>query len=196
MSHVAGSPREFVHEHADLPVKGKSLLAEAYRSRETLLRNNLEEADSYNQADYGDFPSVAAVPMGKHGVLAVGSLEPPAVSFFDRRLIEVLGAYGAAVLDRLNNEQALRDERDLLGLLLEISPDAVVRLDRYGTFFQASGHVKEVVEAEEEEILSRTYNDPEWNIIDPHGGEMPDEKLPFSRIVRTGPLRPGHSDLD
>ncbi|PSQ58466.1 MAG: hypothetical protein BRD27_06275, partial [Bacteroidetes bacterium QH_10_64_19] len=104
-------------------------------------------------------------------------------------VVKVAGAH-QDITERKRAEQALRGERDLLRRLLEISPNAIVRLDREGTLVQANGQVEEVLGAEEEEVLGRTYNDPAWNLTRPDGSPIPEEELPFAQIRSTGePVR-------
>ncbi|MEF8817081.1 MAG: PAS domain S-box protein [Salinibacter sp.] len=188
--HVADATRTFMPARPDVPVDGDSAMAEVYRSGQTLAVGDLETAEAEPRHDYGDLRSVVVAPMGEHGTFAVASPEPEAISTFDTHLIEVLSTYATVILDRLDRTQALQEERDLLGRVLETSPNAIVRVDRDGTFIEANGQIQEVLGASKEKIIGRTYNDSGWDITAPDGSRVPEEELPFFQIMSTGePVR-------
>jgi PAS domain S-box-containing protein len=106
--HVAESTFEFMPERPDFDIDGTSAVAAVYRSGETLVVEDVAEVETEDPHDYGDLRSVVVVPMGEHGTFAVASPEPEAISEFDRHLIEVLGTYATAVLDRIEKEATLQ----------------------------------------------------------------------------------------
>ena len=107
----------------------------------------------------------------------------------DGEIVKVAGAL-QDITERKEVEEALRKERNLQSRLLEISPDAIVRLDSEGTFVQADGRTQEVLGAGEEEILGRTCDDLGWKITALDGSPIPYEELPFVRVLSTGePVR-------
>ncbi|WP_199774274.1 PAS domain S-box protein [Salinibacter altiplanensis] len=185
-SHVADRTRTFMPPRPNVPVDGDSAVAEVYRSGQPLAVEDLDTAEVEPRHDYGDLRSVVVAPMGGHGTFAVASPEPRAIGTFDTHLIEVLGTYATVILDRLDQTQALQDERDLLGRVLETSPNAIVRVDRDGTFIEANGQVEEVLGAGREEIVGRTYNDAEWGITALDGSRVPEDELPFVQVISTG----------
>ncbi|MCS3698850.1 PAS domain S-box-containing protein [Salinibacter ruber] len=184
--HVSEATREFMPERPAFDVDGDSAVAEVYRSGDTLAISDLEAVDVEDPHDYGDLRSVVVVPMGAHGTFAVSSPDPGAISEFDARLIEVLGSYATVVLDRLDRETSLREERDLLNRLLSTSPAAIVMLDEEGAFVRANERAQEVMGLEEAEVAERAFNDPEWGITTLDGRPIPDAELPFRRVLRTG----------
>jgi len=125
--------------------------------------------------------------LGYGFLLAAGGLflipapgsEPPIV-------LGIMAVLGLTISVSVQRRLTVREQRDLLDRLVETSPNAIVRLDAEGTFVQASGQVEEVLGAGEEEILGRTYDDSEWSISAPDGGDMPEETLPFARVMSTG----------
>jgi PAS domain S-box-containing protein len=183
--HVSEATREFMPERPAFDVDGDSAVAEVYRSGDTLAISDLEAVDVEDPHDYGDLRSVVVVPMGTHGTFAVSSPDPGAISEFDARLIEVLGSYATVVLDRLDRETSLREERDLLNRLLSTSPAAIVLLDEEGVFVRANERAQEVMGLEEAEVAERAFNDPEWGITTLDGRPIPDAELPFRRVLRT-----------
>ncbi|WP_272502895.1 ATP-binding protein [Salinibacter ruber] len=102
----------FMPERPDFNIEGDSAVAEVYRSGTTLAVEDVEEMEMDDPAAHGDLRSVVVVPIGEHGTFAVASPEPGAISGFDTHLIEVLGSYATATLDRLDREKALRAAKE------------------------------------------------------------------------------------
>ncbi len=96
----------------------------------------------------------------------------------------MLGTYATAVLDRLDRENRLREERDLLDQLLSTSPAAIVLLDEAGNFVRVNERAKEVLGIERSEVIERAFDDPEWGITTVDGRPIPDADLPFRRVLR------------
>ncbi|MCS3638539.1 PAS domain S-box-containing protein [Salinibacter ruber] len=184
VAHVAEATREFMPERPPFDVDGDSAVAEVYRSGDTLTISDLQATEVEDPHDYGALRSVVVVPMGAHGTFAVASPDPGAISEFDIRLIEVLGTYATAVLDRLDRENRLREERDLLDQLLSTSPAAIVLLDEAGNFVRVNERAKEVLGIERSEVTERAFDDPEWGITTVDGRPIPDADLPFRRVLR------------
>ncbi|MCS3703709.1 ATP-binding protein [Salinibacter ruber] len=109
---VAETTFTFMPERPDFNIEGDSAVAEVYRSGATLAVEDVEEMEMDDPAAHGDLRSVVVVPIGEHGTFAVASLEPGAISGFDTHLIEVLGSYATATLDRLDREKALRAAKE------------------------------------------------------------------------------------
>ncbi len=184
VAHVAEATREFMPERPPFDVDGDSAVAEVYRSGDTLTISDLQATEVEDPHDYGALRSVVVVPMGAHGTFAVASPDPGAIGAFDIRLIEVLGTYATAVLDRLDRENRLREERDLLDQLLSTSPAAIVLLDEAGNFVRVNERAKEVLGIERSEVTERAFDDPEWGITTVDGRPIPDADLPFRRVLR------------
>ena len=171
-----------------LGLEGPSLGARVYHSGETVVAEDLSEVES--EVDLGDLGAGACVPLGDHGVLSVASAQTGGIDDFDVRLLELLGAHAATVLDRIEREETLRAERDFLDRILETSPVAIAVFNPEGEFVQASGRAEEMIGLERDEITDRTYNDPAWDVTTPEGEPIPDEELPFARVMATGePVR-------
>ncbi|WP_324755825.1 hybrid sensor histidine kinase/response regulator [Haloarcula sp. GH36] len=81
---------------------------------------------------------------------------------------------------------AVSQQRHRLEQILKTVPSCVVQLDSDGRFVFANQRAEQVLGLEREAVTDRTYNDPEWRIRDLEGDEIPDEKLPFRRVVDTG----------
>jgi PAS domain S-box-containing protein len=79
-----------------------------------------------------------------------------------------------------------RTRRHRLEQVLKTVPGCVVQLDTDGQFVYANRRAKEVLGLEQSEVTDRTYNDPEWDIQDLDGDSIPDEELPFRRVVDSG----------
>ena len=110
---VQTSPQVSEHMPARRPpvdVDGESLLAEVYREEEPRVVDDVQGIDA--QLDYGATRAAACFPVGAYGTIAVGQLEKESIDSFDVGLIEVLAAHVAVVLDRLEQEDALRTAKE------------------------------------------------------------------------------------
>ena len=105
---IQHSPKVFEHMPTRPPVDvgGSSLIAEAYRSGEPRVVDDLSAVEG--PLEYGAARAAAFFPMGEHGIISVGELQAGAIDAFDTGLMEVLAAHAGVVLARLDQEQALR----------------------------------------------------------------------------------------
>jgi len=80
--------------------------------------------------------------------------------------------------------------------ILKTVPGCVVQLDTEGRFTYANRRAEEVLGLEQSAVVGRAYNDPEWEIRDPHGKPIPDEELPFRQVRDSGePLYDYHHSI-
>ncbi|MFX0092921.1 MAG: PAS domain S-box protein [Candidatus Hodarchaeota archaeon] len=83
------------------------------------------------------------------------------------------------------DEARLRQERDLLRHVTEMSPIGITIVDGEGKISFANKRAEDVLGLTRDKITSRTYNDPQWQITDFEGNPFPDSELPFSRVKTT-----------
>jgi len=109
---VQHSPKVSEHMPARpaVEIEGESLLAKAYEKGEPHVVEDLHAVD--DPVDYGAARAGAFFPIGEHGLISVGGMEMEAIDSFDSGLIEVLAAHAAVVLDRLDQEDALREAKE------------------------------------------------------------------------------------
>lgn len=150
--------------------------AEARSRIESALDQCVEEGEPYDL----ELPLVTAEG-DRRWVRAVGA---PAEET-DGAVTKVAGAF-QDITERKEVEADLREERDFLDRILKTNPDAIVCLDREGTFVQASDRSKEVLGMDKDEIIGRTFNDSAWRLETLEGDPIPDDDLPFAQIMDTG----------
>jgi PAS domain S-box-containing protein len=90
-----------------------SIAGQAYRAREAERYGNVQEADRPFNADT-PFRSELYLPLGDHGVFILSSTEPDAFDATDEALAHVLASNVETALDRVEQRQQLRRERDKL----------------------------------------------------------------------------------
>ena len=90
-----------------------------------------------------------------------------------------------AVVARRSATEAART-RQRLTQVLKTVPACVVQFDREGRFVFANERAVEVLGLERSDVTDRTYNDPAWEIRDLDGEPIPDEELPFRRVLESG----------
>jgi PAS domain S-box-containing protein len=69
---------------------------------------------------------------------------------------------------------------------METSPVCITMANREGQIIFANPGAEEVLGMPEDEITQLTYNAPDWHITDFDGRSIPDEQLPFRRVMETG----------
>ncbi|MFB6278433.1 MAG: PAS domain S-box protein [Salinibacter sp.] len=92
-----------------LEVEGESLGAQALRSGEIIVENDLPGVQ--NEIDYGDLQSAACVPIGERGVLYLGHVDTGCFDTFDLHLLDVLATHATVVFDRIEREEELLDAK-------------------------------------------------------------------------------------
>ncbi|MCS4136441.1 PAS domain S-box protein [Salinibacter ruber] len=104
-AHVPDVVQERMPGRPSYDIGGDTPAAEAHRSGETRAFEDLSA--EFEAMDRGDVRATAYVPMGRYGLISVGSFEAGGIGPFDLRLVEVLGSYAALVLERLKREEEL-----------------------------------------------------------------------------------------
>jgi PAS domain S-box-containing protein len=87
---------------------------------------------------------------------------------------------------RRRAEEILKREHELLNRLMETSPVGITVVNRTGHLTFANSRAEEILGVSEQEVSGLAYNDPTWQITDYEGNPLPDEALPFSRVMATG----------
>jgi len=120
-----------------------------------------------------------AVPDAAEGVVDV--VRPPSDDLGDhlRRRIE-------AAVATAGTDGGRTTRLDSLQQLLRAVPAAITRVNRDGEVVFANERAREVFGFGREEVVGRTFDDPEWAIRDLDGGPIPAEDLPFQRVLDTG----------
>jgi PAS domain S-box-containing protein len=90
------------------------------------------------------------------------------------------------VTDQKQREEQLREKRERFERLLETSPVGITVLDTDGAIVRANDRAEEILALSKSEITTRTYDDPDWEIVDAAGEPIPAEALPFRRVLETG----------
>ena len=109
-TNISSGLQAHMPEREPYPQGGDSPVAEAYRSGQTQVHDDLRDVDS--ALNRGEIRAGAYVPIGRHGTLSVGSLQVGGIGSFDRRLIEVITDYASLVLDRVDREEVLRGAKE------------------------------------------------------------------------------------
>ena len=83
-------------------------------------------------------------------------------------------------------QEELRRERNLLERIMETSPVGITVVDKNGQITFANAYAEKLFDLTKKEITQRTYDAPEWKITDYHGNPIPEEELPFNKVMETG----------
>ncbi len=87
------------------------------------------------------------------------------------------------ITERKRATEALEKERTLIVRLMETSPVGILMTDATGQIRFANAPAELILGLTKDEIMGRTYNDPQWHIADYEGNHFPDEHLPFNQVM-------------
>jgi len=89
------------------------------------------------------------------------------------------------ITERKRAEVALQRERDLVARIMETSPVGIVLLNRDGKIGFSNNAAARILGLTKSEITSRSFDEPAWKITAHDGGEFPESRLPFARVMAT-----------
>ncbi|HEY9623580.1 MAG TPA: PAS domain S-box protein [Crinalium sp.] len=90
------------------------------------------------------------------------------------------------ISDRKRAEEELRQERNLLSRIMETSPAGIAVVDAEGQIIFANTRAEQILGLSKNEVISRAYNAPDWYLQKIDGSAIPDDELPFKRVMQTG----------
>ncbi len=102
-----------------------------------------------------------------------------------RHALELLALQIGGAISRIETEEALRRERDLVSRITETSPVGIVMVNRDGQITFANTRAEQVLGLSKTDLHQCAYNAPEWHTTDYDGHPFPDDELPFARVMRT-----------
>ena len=100
----------------------------------------------------------------------------------------VTALLGALMVNRLRRgrvEEALQKERDLLGRITETSPVGITFVNRDGQIVFANQRAEQILGLAKDQITQHPYNAPIWSITTESGHPVPEDELPFQRVMTT-----------
>lgn len=97
-----------------------------------------------------------------------------------------IGARVEALLKTRTYSEGLSHERDLVERIFETTPIAQTVLDPDGTIVRANQQAETLFGPSESAVAGRSFDSPEWAIIDEQGDPIPSEDLPFARVMESG----------
>jgi len=124
--------REYIGERSVYDVPDEPAAADNFPALAFLSNEPVYVADTQTdgRASGPSEPVRSAIyfPLGRHGTLSIGALNPDAFTETDRQLAAILAGSAGAALDRSVRETDLQTERDRLAALFENIPDPTVRV--------------------------------------------------------------------
>jgi PAS domain S-box-containing protein len=104
----------------------------------------------------------------------------------ERDLLNAVAERVGRIVERWEAQESLRQERDLVARIMETSPVGIVVLDRQGQITFVNAQILQVTGLTREQIVQLSYNDPTWKMVDETGRSLPNDLLPFPRLMRDG----------
>jgi PAS domain S-box-containing protein len=90
------------------------------------------------------------------------------------------------ITERVEREQALQAERDLIEQILEISPVGIVSVDTDGRIVRANEQASTIFGAPENSLEGAHYTGEGIRVFTPEGRELASEEYPMTRILDDG----------
>lgn len=100
-------------------------------------------------------------------------------------VVKALVTVSRDITERIQMQEALRQERDLLTRIMETSPAGITVVDRNGQITFTNKRAEEIHGVPRDQVAERTYDAPEWRHTDYDGNPWPDEKQPFTVVMQT-----------
>ncbi|TXT53382.1 MAG: putative Histidine kinase [Promethearchaeota archaeon] len=101
----------------------------------------------------------------------------------NNKIIGIL-SLGKDITNREELKRELRNEKDVMGKIIEASPVGITFVNKEGKIIYANDHAERILGLSRSKIAERTYNTPDWQIKDYQGKSFPNEDLPFSIVKR------------
>lgn len=115
---------------------------------------------------------------------------PEGEQLFEATLVPLPEGQIAAIVRnttaRKRAEETLRASRERLARIVETMADGLAILDREGHITFANAAAESILGLSRSEITRRTYKDSAWKTTTEEGKPIPEEDLPFVRVMRTG----------
>ncbi len=99
---------------------------------------------------------------------------------------EVVQAIIKDVTEAHLREEALRTSEERLSRIVETIAEGIVIIDSSGRITFANAAAEKVLGLPREVITQRTYRDPAWGARTVDGEPIPEQDLPFARVMRSG----------
>lgn len=131
---------------------GEGVVGEAFAAGVTRIHDDVRAADGF---EYGPIRSSMTLPLGEHGTLSVGSLDPGRFDATDRQVAELLTASAQSALERLVRERELRR----YGSVLETVQEMVYVLDTEGRCTMATQPLADRLGYEREAMIGRSADE-------------------------------------
>lgn len=89
-------------------------------------------------------------------------------------------------LQRLQVEDALLRQRNIVSNISEASPFGIAILNKQGQITYANDRGQDILGLTRSQVTGKQFNAPEWKITDFAGNPFPEDELPFAKVMATG----------
>ena len=129
-------------------------IVRACRTGETVVAENLHEANL--SIDQGDLHTAAFLPIAGHGLLSIGTDDAGGIPEFDLRLLEILSTHASVVLDRIDQEQALRRNEQRFRGIFENAGIGIALLDEDGHVLESNPALQRMLARDAEALQGQS----------------------------------------
>jgi PAS domain S-box-containing protein len=147
------------------------------------------QARTRNRCNGEGYESVALIPlrMGKttFGLIQLNDKRPGRFTPDSIALMERMANSIAICLAQRKAQQDLRAKEQQLSRVMETSPVGITQVDAEGEITFANLQAEKILGLSRDRLTGLTYNAPAWKITDYEGNPLPDDELPFRRVMAT-----------
>ncbi|MBY8987875.1 MAG: PAS domain S-box protein, partial [Candidatus Lokiarchaeota archaeon] len=89
------------------------------------------------------------------------------------------------VTERKKAEETSRMQHERLERIMETSPAGILSVDMHGQIIYVNSQAEKVLHFPKEELLSKSFIESKFKLIDSEGNPIPKDELPFQIIIQT-----------
>ena len=148
--------RQSVTDLADPEDDVRTQIAEAYRSGETVVADDLRTVNL--PVDCGTLRTAAFLPIAGHGLMSIGSEDPGGIPDFDLRLLEILSTHASVVLDRIAHEESLRQSEQRFRGIFENAGIGIALLGADGEILEGNPTLQQMLRMDDDDFEGQPFD--------------------------------------
>jgi PAS domain S-box-containing protein len=146
-------------------------------------------ARTRNRCNRAGYESVALIPLRlghvTFGLIQLNDKQPGRFTPYVIKQVEHMSESISICLAQRKAQLELQKKEQQLSSVMETSPVGIVKLDVHGGITFANQQAVQILGLARERLSGMAYNDPHWKITDFSGNPLPQNELPFYRVMET-----------
>ncbi len=155
--HAHAESRTSVTTLSDPKEDAQTKIAEAYRSGETVVAEDLRDVNL--PVDYGNLRTAAFLPIAGHGLMSIGSKDVGGLPEFDLQLLEILSTHASVVLDRIDREEDLRQSEQQFRGIFENAGIGIALLNSDGEILESNPALQRMLRRDGDDLKEQPFEE-------------------------------------